>query len=68
MVFSVILLNPGTSQSHFFFFSEKAFSPFITLGNNGNVIAKGSTVVPAPAALWLFGAALLGLFPVFRRV
>ncbi len=61
-------INSGSSQSHFFFESEQAFSPFITLGNDGTVTASGeTTLVPIPAAIWLFGSALLGLFHISRR-
>jgi hypothetical protein len=61
-------ITSGSSQSHFFFFSGQANSPFITFGQNGTVTARGeTTVVPIPAAFWLFGSALLGLFPITRR-
>jgi hypothetical protein len=61
-------INSGSSQSHFFFFSKQANSPFITLGNDGTVTPSGeTTLVPIPATIWLFGSALLGLFRISRR-
>ncbi len=61
-------ISSGTSQSHFFFESKQAFSPFITLGMDGAVTASGeTTLVPIPAAIWLFGSALIGLFRISRR-
>lgn len=34
---------------------------------DGSVIASASTTVPVPAAVWLFGSGLIGLFAVSRR-
>lgn len=54
-------IDSGSSQSHFFFYSDQAFSPFITFGVNGTVTERGdTTVVPIPTAFWLFSSALLG--------
>ena len=39
-----------------------------TLGTNGNLMIKGnSAATPLPAAVWLLGSGLLGLFGVSRR-
>ena len=61
-------IEPGSSQSHFFFFSNQAFSPFITFGATGTVTERGdTTVVPIPAAFWLFSSALFGLIQFSRK-
>jgi hypothetical protein len=40
----------------------------VTLGTNGTLQITGNTAsVPLPAAVWLFGSGLLGLFGVARR-
>lgn len=54
-------ISSGSTQSHFFFFSRNAFSPFVAFGNDGTVIARGETTVPIPATVWLLGTALLAL-------
>lgn len=60
-------ISTGTTQSHFFFFSQNAFSPFVAFGENGSIITQGETSVPVPAAFWLFGTAIITLFGVKRR-
>lgn len=63
-----IPIGSGQTQSHFFFETTQAFSPFVAFGENGTVIASGeTTVVPIPATIWLFGSALFGLFQISRR-
>ncbi len=55
----------GTSSSDFFFQSTAPNSPFIVLGNSGNIVETGETtvsVVPIPAALWMFFSGALILF------
>ncbi|MCH9698232.1 MAG: VPLPA-CTERM sorting domain-containing protein [Gammaproteobacteria bacterium] len=60
-------ISTGSSQSHFFFFSQNAFSPFVAFGDNGSIIAQGQTNVPVPAAFWLFGTAIIALSGVKRQ-
>ena len=57
----------GTTQAGFIFYAPSPNSPFIAFGANG-IIGQGNTsVVPVPAAVWLFGSGLLGLAGVARR-
>ena len=37
------------------------------LGDNDNIVFQAATVVPVPAAAWLFGSGLIGLIGVARR-
>lgn len=61
----------GDTQSHFFFFSDQAFSPFVAFGQSGTIIAGGqtgnTTVIPIPASFWLLGSALIAFFRFQRR-
>jgi hypothetical protein len=55
--------GPGQVQSYL-------LGTNLTLGTNGTLSVSGSTPpppVPLPAAVWLFGSGLLGLFGVGRR-
>ncbi len=64
-------LLAGTTQAGFFFSTEQLASPFVTIGQNGAIIDTGETihssVVPVPAAVWLFGSGLIGLAGIARR-
>ncbi|VAX09998.1 hypothetical protein MNBD_GAMMA25-209 [hydrothermal vent metagenome] len=59
----------GTTEGGFMFETGFPFSPFIAVGQAGNIIANGQTVhvVPLPAAVWLFGFGLAAVGMVGRR-
>jgi len=60
---------PGEVKSNFTFEADVRASPFITFGLDGGVIDQGEmTVVPVPAAAWLFVSGLLGLAGTARKV
>lgn len=64
-------LVPFTSTGGFMFEATLPASPFIAFGD-GYVFETGLmtneiSAVPLPAAVWLFGSALLGLFGFARR-
>lgn len=57
----------GTTQGGFDFSTFTMMDPkFIAFGQNGGIIGQGS-VVPIPAAAWLFGSGLIGLVALARR-
>jgi hypothetical protein len=54
----------GTSSSEAYVYTS---SNAITIGTGGAVSGIESTTVPLPAALWLLGSGVLGLFGIGRR-
>ena len=58
----------GTTQDGFLFYSDTnlPISSWMVYGAD-SIIATNNTVVPVPAAAWLFGSALLGLAGIGRK-
>ncbi len=60
---------PGELRSQFTFEANLPASPFIAFSQNGGTVGQGETitVVPVPAAAWLFVSGLLGFVGVAAK-
>lgn len=62
-----LLTNPLASNIYGLDYREWDTSTSQTFDNRGVFMVRDYTVVPVPAAVWLFGTGLLGLIAVARR-
>ncbi|NOX08912.1 MAG: hypothetical protein GXP22_05395 [Gammaproteobacteria bacterium] len=63
-------LSPYSSTGGFMFEAGFSASPFLVFGDGfvpGGEVTNEISSVPLPAAVWLFGSALIGLFGFVRR-
>ena len=61
------IINPGASVNGAFFFSPDTLESSAVVFNVGGGATALTSVVPVPAAVWLFGSGLVGLIGVARR-